>query len=1376
MNAANGLNDILVEVDLSGQPFAHPKKDDIIWKAGLVSFDYSETQEAGFSFPVAEYQPVLPDIKLWKGVYIEELSITLPEQFGGEVPNQRDLSAGLKNVVIDHNGFTGLLELSGLLSIEEGSMDGWPFSIDLFRLHFYRNNLAALSFEGQVEIPLFSSESISSSAGRGEGLDYLADFDIKDGRYLFKVNTTEDITRYAKMLKAEFTLKSNSSLEVVFSTADGFDVTATLHGSLKADADYGELSLQIPEISFENVQVTNRAPYVANGGVWNLEGDLGVDMGGFDLVVQKPTLVPGQEEGEVELKFFGKLNLAFGNGIDVSSGGAFRIVGKVETEDEDRQNWRYEKLKVDMIYVNASKPNAFSFNGYVLFFEDLGDYGSGFQGLIELSVDKLKVNAAASAIFGNAGEFRYYFVDIMARLGKPLPIAGPLGLAGFGGGVYNNMAPAATVENFSDVPASPEFAVDPENPDAYREYILDNWIGKSVTGVEYGVAEGIFGINAGVVLATEKEEVFNANLTFNVEFNKPDANGAGGGIRHVKLSGYANTMAPISWTGPSCEGISIAMKMEYSFEENEFRAEAHAFINVPGLEGNATAVGGSSMVSSFYDGSTCSGSYAGGMHILFSEEDWYLWIGGPSPDMFEKGANASSGGSAGYPGPISLTLLETINVSSYFDIGTNIPPFPGLPSRVRNLTGLGNLLQNESQRASEGGFMFGSAFDVENKINAFGIFKAELALGVGFDVQVRKFGGITCEGSGDLGINGWYGAGQAWAYVEGNINVAKFTIFDLGLGAAIQLKGPNPTYGRGVVGGKYKILGGLINGKCRFPIEFGKSCQVEGGGELEIDYQVINTLSPDDKEEAVNIDTKPSVEFWGDVDEVIQLPDPDNGTLVNHVIKLDYAKLTLDGSEVSTTREWINGRSILDLLPGEFLLAETEYVVEAKALLYKADENGDPTGNPIHEELRTHQFTTGPGLNYIPHANVKYAYPADGQFNYYAGESSENYLQLERGQDELLESVTLEIKIDNDEESYTTTAAYDGAANRINFSLPGLSSGGAYRLQLIPQGEMDKPLYTMFFRVSRSGTFAAKIQAAYFDPISVENVINGGGGDEYVSHINGLLEPFGVEETTGLGQFAASLELGTDLDNTDWIKNYTQLELEGVGTVDLYAAAQACDGYSRDYSIKIDGLDVPRSSFGDVYPDQAIFLLQKGGEKCIVTAGNYQDLHNNRTSANPVEGVEQAKVLYILPYIVNRDLIQLQAIGFNEEVLSKIGNGGEEELKIKAQAECSDLCYGGDGTTPDYCEISKCCEQDAEFRNQHYNYYLNIYNSYDPVSCFRLMHVMADKELCKFNPIVKRELFEGLDLTGNYPITFRYQALNGESSGTQTINLSFSAQ
>src|SRR5690606_27847899 len=108
-----------------------------------------------------------------------------------------------------------------------------------------------------------------------------------------------------------------------------------------------------------------------------------------------------------------------------------------------------------------------------------------------------------------------------------------------------------------------------------------------------------------------------------------------------------------------------------------------------------------------------------------------------------------------------------------------IPRMPGLPSNVSSLTGLGNIMSNESLRATGRGFAFGSSINIGTMGRKYFIsknhivyFYGDLSLGAGFDIMLQDYGGATCAGSGNaIGINGWYASGQAWAYLRAEVGV-----------------------------------------------------------------------------------------------------------------------------------------------------------------------------------------------------------------------------------------------------------------------------------------------------------------------------------------------------------------------------------------------------------------------------------------------------------------------------------------------------------------------------------------------------------------------------------------------------------------------------
>ncbi|MEL7221094.1 MAG: hypothetical protein AAGJ93_07230, partial [Bacteroidota bacterium] len=112
----NGFNEIMASVDVD-VPFYHPAKEDIIWYLDELIFDFSETTHPPeLSFPVAGYTPAVaadPDevemLNNWKGIYIKNFIVKLPEDLFGEGDGFDINYLSAHDVIIDQSGFTGFV-------------------------------------------------------------------------------------------------------------------------------------------------------------------------------------------------------------------------------------------------------------------------------------------------------------------------------------------------------------------------------------------------------------------------------------------------------------------------------------------------------------------------------------------------------------------------------------------------------------------------------------------------------------------------------------------------------------------------------------------------------------------------------------------------------------------------------------------------------------------------------------------------------------------------------------------------------------------------------------------------------------------------------------------------------------------------------------------------------------------------------------------------------------------------------------------------------------------------------------------------------------------------------------------------------------------
>ncbi|WP_026055262.1 hypothetical protein [Anaerophaga thermohalophila] len=81
--------------------------------------------------------------KLWRGVYANEAKVYLSKKFQNK-NSYAPVSFAAKGLFIDDFGFTGVIEARNVLSIGDGNIGSWPFSIDEFSLGFFVRFLSGI--------------------------------------------------------------------------------------------------------------------------------------------------------------------------------------------------------------------------------------------------------------------------------------------------------------------------------------------------------------------------------------------------------------------------------------------------------------------------------------------------------------------------------------------------------------------------------------------------------------------------------------------------------------------------------------------------------------------------------------------------------------------------------------------------------------------------------------------------------------------------------------------------------------------------------------------------------------------------------------------------------------------------------------------------------------------------------------------------------------------------------------------------------------------------------------------------------------------------------------------------------------------------------
>ncbi|MFN7335882.1 MAG: hypothetical protein ACK5SS_08190, partial [Cyclobacteriaceae bacterium] len=778
-------------------------------------FDFSDVRNA----PAVEFpqgytsNQMLPDnTNLWRGFYMRQMSVRLPQQFKNKDNVRTSLNA--YNMIIDNQGVSGLFEGKNLIPLNNGDMSGWAFSLDSIAVSLMANQIQQAGLKGKIVVPLADEQT---------PFKYTATMQEND-QYFFNVVSTQDI---------QFNLWQTSKVEIYEASrieirvADGkFLPKAVLHGNMNIQArlsNKGEKGkgVELADISFENLEIQTVRPYIKVGNFSFGSEALQQKMAQFPISINNIGM-RSLSDTETALDFDLILNLtgndAGANSFSVDAG--LSLVAEMYQKDGS-QRWRFKRVDVSSIEVDMTGA-AYSLKGSLAFYRDDAVYGNGFNGSVEMAMTKLNFKARASAIFGNVNGDRYWYADALAEFSPGILMFPGVNAVGFGGGAFYKMK----MDKSSSSP-----------------------LGKTASGAFYiPDSKAGLGIKATMVIASAgNDKVFNADVTFEISFFQ------GGGIRYMSLLGNGNMLTPgidaaisgkltaatakmtqkmkeieskvpkgaetlintikddkaaiedIHGKIEGKEGITFRAFIDYDFENRVLHGNFDAFVNVAG--GVIQGVG--------------AGGRAGWAVMHFAPGEWYVYVGTPEDRIGLKVG----------VGPVSAQS------GSYFMVGTKIPGSPPPPEAVSRILGGKDLdyMKDLNAIGNGAGVAFGSAFSISTGDLTFLIFYAKFEAGLGFDIMIKNYGETYCSNTGRrIGINGWYANGQAYAYFEGAVGIRvkvfgkrrSIEILSIGAAAILQAQLPNPIWVQGTVGGYFSVLGGLVRGNCRFEVTLGKKCEM----------------------------------------------------------------------------------------------------------------------------------------------------------------------------------------------------------------------------------------------------------------------------------------------------------------------------------------------------------------------------------------------------------------------------------------------------------------------------------------------------------------------------------------------------------------------
>ncbi len=1010
-------SDILLDVTLP--PFAVKDLKGFIFNINHAVFDFSDGRNAAsMAFPAGYGQYLIPgNPDLWRGVYIKDFSITLPEYFNNKNTPGKRVSFAAHDLLLDNNGISGLFKATNLLSIDEGSASGWRFSVSSFEFGFMANTWQSASFAGAISLPV-SDDTLS----------YEAKFSLNDEYYL-KVGTMKNLNFDLFHAKAQIDPSSYIMLRV----ADGaFRPEAMLNGQLSIasdldgnnPADTTKKTIQFNGIVFQELFLSTQAPYFT-AQYFGYQGEM--KLANFPVSLNEIAL--HATGNEVALQFGVQLTLA----DNMFSAGTKLSIAAQRYEEASLHRWRYQKTDLARINLDIEVAGAFSLEGYLDIKNNDPVYGDGFGGELTLKLKALEgFKATARAMFGSK-DFRYWFVDGRVSFGAMgIPVFTGVNLNGFAGGAYyrmkrdgmsNQASPTGCLyvpdaNSGLGVKAGVLFNVGSETAvqgEASFEIAFNRHGGLNFMGF-FGTAQfagKIPGVSDIGDFVTEKFSKLN-------EYEKKLGADKFKALENWKL--YEPSKAAEQMKDPSRDlsnaSLAAAVGIQYDFTQQSLHATFDLYVNVVGglLRGRA------------------SGNRAGWGVLHIDPDEWYLHMGSPDDRL---GIILSLGG------------LVTVETGGYFMIGHRIPEAPPPPKEVLDILNLdANQISNRSlEMMSKGrGFATGMDFKVSTGDITFLILYANFMAGFGFDIMMKDYGDAQCKGrSGVVGIDGWYAQGQTYVYLGGELGVkvnlwfikAKIPIIKGAAAALVMAKLPNPAWLSGYLGVKFELLGGLVKGSSRFKLTLGEECDLVIPGSSPVDMEMISDLTPTRGSEQIDVFSAPQAAFNMAIGKQFEVED-DEGPK-KYRIQLESFELLDNGQSIQGETKW-NSTNDLGSFYSHEIMPPGKTLKAVVKVRFEQQRNGRwetvYTGGQMAIEQKETEFTTGGAPDHIPLRNVEYAYPAVSQQFVLKGESQQGYIQLARGQSYLFpDGYRQEIQINSADGTQIIPFVYNVGERRIDFPL-----------------------------------------------------------------------------------------------------------------------------------------------------------------------------------------------------------------------------------------------------------------------------------------------------------------------------------------------------
>ena len=349
----------------------------------------------------------------WRGVFIDEATIHLPEGLSDILPDNVELD----DFFIGSGGFCGTVTgnwESEEDAPEESNVFGIPFQLSSVSLEFKQNTIVDSSIRGTLTLPFFDAALDVEISLTNDG-----DFGV--------ALTSDSADGIATVSTDFFELQLTS---VGFSKEDD-EFFVTLGGTIALDID----GIELPRVSLDGIRINSDGKIAMDGGGITLSQQEVIDLYGFQIDVD--SIGFGTDDDWRWIGFSGGIKLTDALPVGVAAKG-LQILWNPDGTGSPR-------IRCDGIGVAFEIPEVLSFEGAV----SLAD--QEFQGAVLLNLKTMDMSIDGRLIVGEAEEgFKYFYVELAAQLPMGIPL-GSTGLAlyGFSGLHARNMAPTQEGEDFN---------------------------------------------------------------------------------------------------------------------------------------------------------------------------------------------------------------------------------------------------------------------------------------------------------------------------------------------------------------------------------------------------------------------------------------------------------------------------------------------------------------------------------------------------------------------------------------------------------------------------------------------------------------------------------------------------------------------------------------------------------------------------------------------------------------------------------------------------------------------------------------------------------------------------------------------------------------